>query len=69
MLATIWRRTCRFCQIWRDKRQSAGVATLTSDEVQALYPMALRWAGVRKQFDPQAKFMNAHLRELFAFSL
>jgi FAD-linked oxidoreductase len=43
--------------------------TLVSDDVLALYPMAQRWGAVRKQFDPAGKFMNAHLRELFAFSL
>jgi FAD-linked oxidoreductase len=43
--------------------------TLRSDEVLKLYPQAARWGEVRKQWDPQAKFLNAHLRELFAFSL
>ena len=43
--------------------------TMTSDDVLRLYPMARRWGAVRKRVDPTAKFMNAHLRELFAFSL
>lgn len=43
--------------------------TLTADDVLRLYPLAAKWGEVRKRFDPQAKFMNAHLRELFAFSL
>lgn len=43
--------------------------TLTSDDVLRLYPMAQRWGAVRKRVDPTAKFLNAHLRDLFAFSL
>jgi FAD-linked oxidoreductase len=43
--------------------------TLTSADVLRLYPMAERWGATRKRFDPQAKFMNASLRDLFAFSL
>ena len=43
--------------------------TLTSDDVARLYPMARRWGEVRKRLDPGAKFINAHLRELFAFCL
>lgn len=43
--------------------------TLTSDDVVSLYPMAQRWGAVRRQADPTAKFLNTHLRELFAFSL
>ncbi|MDB5481621.1 MAG: FAD-linked oxidoreductase [Caulobacteraceae bacterium] len=43
--------------------------SLTSDDVQRLYPMAQRWGEVRKRVDPAAKFMNASLRDLFAFSL
>lgn len=42
---------------------------LTSDDVLALYPKAADFGRVRKQFDPEAKFMNAHLRQLFAYSL
>ena len=45
------------------------VNTLTPDDVLRLYPQARRWGEVRKRADPQAKFLNAHLRELFAFSL
>jgi FAD-linked oxidoreductase len=43
--------------------------TLRSDDVLRLYPMAERWGEVRRRFDPTAKFMNATLRDLFAFSL
>ena len=43
--------------------------TLTSEDVVRLYPMAERWGRVRKRVDPGAKFLNAHLRALFAFSL
>ncbi|HZK99679.1 MAG TPA: D-arabinono-1,4-lactone oxidase [Caulobacteraceae bacterium] len=43
--------------------------TLASADVVRLYPNAERWGTVRKRVDPTAKFMNAHLRELFAFSL
>jgi FAD-linked oxidoreductase len=43
--------------------------TLTADDVLRLYPSAPRWGAVRKRLDPQAKFLNAHLRDLFAFSL
>ena len=43
--------------------------TKTSDDVLRLYPMAQSWGAVRKRVDPTAKFMNAHLRDLFAFSL
>ena len=43
--------------------------TLGNDDVVALYPQAHRWGEVRRRVDPGAKFMNAHLRGLFAFSL
>jgi FAD-linked oxidoreductase len=43
--------------------------TLTSADVLRLYPMAPKWGEVRKRADPRGKFMNAHLRELFGFSL
>ena len=43
--------------------------SMTSADVLRLYPMAERWGAVRKRVDPQAKFVNAHLRDLFAFSL
>ncbi len=43
--------------------------TLASADVERLYPEASRWAGIRRRVDPGAKFLNAHLRELFAFSL
>lgn len=40
--------------------------TLTTRDVFALYPMAERFCKVRAQFDPAAKFANAHLAELLA---
>ena len=40
--------------------------TLTRDDVTALYPMAERFREVRRGFDPQGKFLNAHLAELFS---
>jgi FAD-linked oxidoreductase len=43
--------------------------TLTSADVLRLYPDAAKWGAVRKRFDPGGKFLNAHLAELFAFSL
>jgi len=43
--------------------------TLTSEDVVRLYPMARRWGSVRHRVDPSGKFLNAHLRQLFAFSL
>jgi FAD-linked oxidoreductase len=43
--------------------------SLTSEDVLRLYPMAERWAGVRRRADREAKFMNDALRALFAFSL
>ena len=43
--------------------------TLTSEDVLRLYPAAERWGAIRKQVDPTGKFLNAHLRDLFAFSL
>jgi len=43
--------------------------TLTSEDVVRLYAMAERWGEVRRRVDPGAKFLNAHLRDLFAFSL
>ncbi|HEY2178907.1 MAG TPA: D-arabinono-1,4-lactone oxidase [Caulobacteraceae bacterium] len=43
--------------------------TLSSDDVLRLYPNARRWGEVRKRVDPQANFLNAHLRDLLAFSL
>jgi len=43
--------------------------SLTSADVQRLYPMTASWAEVRRRVDPSAKFMNASLRDLFAFSL
>jgi len=42
---------------------------LGPDDVLRLYPDAARWGEVRKRWDPDAKFLNAHLRALFAFSL
>jgi FAD/FMN-containing dehydrogenase len=43
--------------------------TLTGDDVIALYPQARRWGEVRRRVDPEGKFLNDHLRQLFAFSL
>lgn len=43
--------------------------TLDSADVRALYPMAECFGQVRKRVDPQGKFMNDHLRQLFDFSL
>jgi FAD/FMN-containing dehydrogenase len=43
--------------------------SLASEDVLRLYPDARRWGEVRRRVDPQAKFLNAHLRDLFAFSL
>ena len=43
--------------------------SLASDDVQRLYPLARSWGAVRRRVDPEAKFMNASLRDLFAFSL
>ena len=43
--------------------------TLTAADVVRLYPQAERWGAVRRRVDPTAKFLNAHLRALFAFSL
>jgi FAD-linked oxidoreductase len=40
--------------------------TLTRDDVDALYPMAERFRAVRRRVDPTGKFLNGHLRELFA---
>jgi FAD-linked oxidoreductase len=43
--------------------------SLSSEDVPRLYPMAASWGEVRRRVDPSAKFMNASLRDLFAFSL
>ncbi len=43
--------------------------TLNADDVVRLFPMAKRWGEVRKRVDPTGKFLNAHLRQLFAFSI
>ena len=42
--------------------------TLTSADVVRLYPDAGRWAEARRAADPEEKFLNTHLAELFAFS-
>lgn len=39
---------------------------LTRDEVDALYPMAGRFREVRREADPQGKFLNPHLADLFS---
>jgi FAD-linked oxidoreductase len=43
--------------------------SLAAEDVVRLYPEARRWGEVRKRVDPGAKFLNAHLRDLLAFSL
>ncbi len=43
--------------------------TRTSADVLRLYPQAETWGAVRRRVDPAGKFLNPHLRELFAFSL
>jgi FAD-linked oxidoreductase len=43
--------------------------TLGSDDVLRLYSDASRWGEVRKRVDPEAKFLNAHLHDLLAFSI
>ena len=40
--------------------------TLTSADVDLLYPQAERYRAVRRLHDPSAKFLNPHLSELFA---
>jgi FAD/FMN-containing dehydrogenase len=40
--------------------------SLSRDDVDALYPMAERYRAVRREADPQGKFLNAHLAELFS---
>ena len=42
---------------------------LSSLDVLALYPKAPDWGAVRRRVDPEAKFLNDHLRALFEFSL
>lgn len=39
--------------------------TLTRRDVNALYPLAERYRGVRRSADPEGKFLNPHLSELF----
>ncbi|UKK82769.1 FAD-binding protein [Sphingopyxis sp. BSN-002] len=39
---------------------------LTRDDVDALYPMAERYRTVRRAADPQGKFLNPHLENLFS---
>ncbi|MDP3488612.1 MAG: D-arabinono-1,4-lactone oxidase [Phenylobacterium sp.] len=39
---------------------------LTRDEVDSLYPMAGRFRDVRRQTDPEGKFLNSHLADLFS---
>ena len=40
--------------------------TLTAPQVFDLYPDAARFVAVRNRVDPNGKFTNAHLTELFA---
>jgi FAD-linked oxidoreductase len=39
--------------------------TLTRDEVTSLYPMAEKFREVRREVDPEGKFLNPHLADLF----
>ena len=39
--------------------------TMTTADVHALYPQAARFCAVRDEYDPAAKFANAHLTALF----
>lgn len=39
---------------------------LTPERLHALYPEADRFIEIRRQFDPDGRFLNPHLRELFA---
>ena len=39
---------------------------LTRDEVDALYPLAERFRAARREADPQGKFLNPHLADLFS---
>lgn len=39
---------------------------MTRDEVDALYPMAERFRAARREADPQGKFLNPHLADLFS---
>jgi FAD-linked oxidoreductase len=41
---------------------------VTTADVHRLYPKAAQFCSVRNQFDPGAKFANAHLAELFGIS-
>jgi FAD-linked oxidoreductase len=41
---------------------------LTAEDVLALYPRATDFGRVRQAFDPEGKFMNGHMRQLFGFS-
>jgi hypothetical protein len=38
---------------------------LTRDEVTSLYPMAEKFREVRREVDPEGKFLNPHLADLF----
>ena len=40
--------------------------TLTRDDVDALYPMAGRFREVRRAHDPEGRWLNGHLAELFS---
>ena len=43
--------------------------TLTRADARILYPKAEAFGQVRRAFDPEGKFMNGHLRQLFDFSI
>jgi len=40
--------------------------TLSRTDVDALYPMAERYRNIRRAVDPDGKFLNAHMAELFS---
>jgi FAD/FMN-containing dehydrogenase len=39
---------------------------LTRERLRVMYPRAEEFITIRRQFDPDGMFLNAHLRELFA---
>jgi FAD/FMN-containing dehydrogenase len=41
------------------------IHTLTADRLRALYPEWDSFLAVREELDPQGRFLNAHLREIF----
>ncbi len=49
-----------------DRPHWAKLHSLTRSDVDALYPMAERYRGVRRTVDPRDKFLNAHPEALFS---